>query len=131
MRTTIHNLIEAKKAEREENGEAGFSLIELIVVVVIIGILAAVAIPIFAGVQASARQSAVDSAASNGAIAASGVFADPTKTATDADAAVQKNATSDITLVLAGDSVESVCVTATWTTGGHTETADKGQGCTP
>ena len=66
MRTTIKSYIEAAKA-RKENGEAGFSLVELIVVVVILGILAAVAIPIFAGIQDQAEKSAAEAAAANGA----------------------------------------------------------------
>lgn len=67
MRTTIRNYIQAEKIRREENGEAGFSLIELIVVVVILGILAAVAIPVFLGLQAQAAQSAQDAVAANAA----------------------------------------------------------------
>lgn len=62
---TIKRLIEAKQIEREENGEAGFSLIELIIVVVILGILAVVAIPIIGGLQTSAKQAAADTAAAN------------------------------------------------------------------
>lgn len=62
---TIRRLIEAKKVEREENGEAGFSLIELIIVVVILGILVAVAFPIIGGIQASAEKAAANAAASN------------------------------------------------------------------
>jgi prepilin-type N-terminal cleavage/methylation domain-containing protein len=70
MRAFIKNYLEAEKARREEEGrEAGFSLIELIVVVVILAILAAVAIPIFLGIQQSAKDNALKAVAATAAAA--------------------------------------------------------------
>ncbi len=67
MRKYIKDALAARKAQRAENGEAGFSLVELIVVVVILGILAAIAIPIFNGLQDQAKTSALESIVGNGA----------------------------------------------------------------
>ena len=112
---------------------AGLSLIELIIAIAVLAVLAAIAIPIFGGVQMrgndAAGQLAAASGATSAAIAASKAPSSLFAGTTTFPELAKGNVVSVTLTAYVEDDLSSICVQAAYS-GGNFAFWDEGPGCT-